>query len=403
MTTPIPLPGDVGRAAAARAGLLVELRRALHRIPEPGYREERTTGFVEAFLRDRGLSFERFPGGTGGVAVWGEGARAVLLRADLDALRIDEATGLSFASEHPGLMHACGHDAHAAMLLAAADCLASGEVELPGRAVLVFQPAEEGGGGGRRMLEDGLLERHPVDGALALHVWPGLPTGTVGVSPGPVMASMDRIRLVFRGRGGHGALPHLTVDPVVMAAEAVLGLQTLVSRGIDPLEPAVLTVGAIRAGTAENIVPDEAELLATVRAFDPAVREKLLAGVERVGRGVAAAHGGGFEVERGEGYPVTRNDPAATGRVREALAALLGEEAVRPAQRTMGAEDMGFVLERVPGCYLQLGAAADPSRAEPLHSPRFDLDEGCLPVGTAALLAAARALLEPGAPENPSG
>ncbi|WP_025324367.1 M20 metallopeptidase family protein [Deferrisoma camini] len=390
----VNLAGPAGEAARARAELVVALRRALHRIPEPGFQEEKTTALVEAFLREREVGFERFAGGTGGAAVFGPDGPAVMLRADLDGLPVTEATGLAFASEHPGRMHACGHDAHAAILLAVADCLAAGEIRPKGRVVLVFQPAEEGGGGADRLLEEGLLDRYPVDAAVALHVWPGFPVGAVGVSPGPVMASMDRLRLVFEGQGGHGALPHLCVDPVVMAAEGILAFQSLVSRETDPMDPAVFTVGAVRGGTAENVIPDEVELLATLRAFDPGVRDHLLEGIERVGRGVASAHRGGFRMERGQGYPVTRNDPEVTRRVGRAAASVLGEGAVRPAHRTMGAEDMGFILDRVPGCYLQLGASADPTRAEPLHSPRFDLDERCLPVGVAVLLAAAQELLD---------
>ncbi len=376
-------------AARARADLVRDLRRDLHRIPELAFAETRTTDYVETFLAERGIGFERAACGTGGVAVVGRGGPAVLLRADLDALPVDEQTGLSFASGHPGRMHACGHDAHAAMLLAAADALAAGAVAPPGRTVLVFQPAEEGHGGCARLLADGLLERHPAVAAAALHVWPGLPTGSVGLGPGPLMAGMDRLTLVFHGKGGHGALPHTTVDPVVMAAEAVLALQTLVSRRTDPLDAAVVTVGAIRGGSAANVIPESVELLATIRAFDPAVREALLAGIDRVGSGVAAAHGGRFSWSVDESYPVTRTDPGAAARLAAALGDLLGPGAVRAGVPTLGAEDMGLVLERVPGCYVQLGCAADPAAAVPLHNPRFDIDEACLPVGVAVLLTAA--------------
>ncbi len=396
-------PRSILRAARDRADLVRAVRRDLHRIPELAFAEQRTTEYVAAFLAERGIGFEPAACGTGGVAVVGEGEPAVLLRADLDALPVDEQTGLGFASEHPGRMHACGHDAHAAMLLAAADALSAGAVAPPGRTVLVFQPAEEGHGGCARLLADGLLERHPAASAAALHVWPGLPTGSVGLSPGPLMAGMDRLTLVFHGRGGHGALPHTTVDPVVMAAEAVLALQTLVSRRTDPLAAAVVTVGAIRGGTAANVIPERVELLATIRAFDPAVRQGLLAGVQAVGDGVAAAHGGRFTWSVDETYPVTRNDAAATGRLAPALADLLGPDAVRPGAPTLGAEDMGLVLDRVPGCYVQLGCAADPAAAAPLHNPRFDIDEACLPVGVAVLLTAACALADQGGVPAPGG
>ncbi len=388
--------GAVLAAARDRADLVRDVRRDLHRIPELAFQEAQTTRYVEAFLEARGIAFERFPWGTGGVAVLGRGDGGVLLRADLDGLPLDEETRVPFRSRRPGCMHACGHDAHAAMLLAAADALAAGAVPLPGRAVLVFQPAEEGFGGARRMLDAGLLERHPVAAAVAVHVWPGLATGRVGIGSGPLLASMDRVRLVFSGRGGHGAFPHACVDPVVMAAEGVLALQTLVSRRVDPRSPAVLTVGAIRGGAAANVIPEEVELLATVRAFEGRVRDALLGGMERIGRGIAAAHGGGFGMELQEHYPVTAGDPGAAERLRAAVAAVLGEGVLAPPEPTLGAEDMGMILERVPGCFVQLGASPDPTRAEPLHSPRFDLDEECLPVGVAVLLAAAAALL-PGA------
>ncbi len=380
-------------AARDRADLVREVRRDLHRIPELAFQESETTRYVEAFLEARGIRFERFPWGTGGVAVLGRGDRGILLRADLDGLPVEEETRVPFRSRHPGRMHACGHDAHAAMLLAAADALAAGAVPLPGRAVLVFQPAEEGFGGMRRALDAGLLERHPAGAAVALHVWPGLATGRVGIGGGPLMASMDRVRLVFRGRGGHGAFPHACVDPVVMAAEGVLALQTLVSRRVDPRSPAVLTVGAIRGGAAANVIPEEVELLATVRAFRPEARGAVLEGMERIGRGIASAHGGRFGMELQEHYPVTASDPGAAERLRAALAGVLGDEALAPPEPTLGAEDMGMVLERVPGCYVQLGASPDPSRAAPLHSSRFDLDEECLPVGVTVLLSAVSALL----------
>lgn len=369
--------------------MAIRLRRDLHRIPELAFQEVETTRYVEGFLAEREIAFERSSSGTGGVAVVGQGEAVVLLRADLDALPVEEATGLPFGSEHPGRMHACGHDAHTAVLLAVVDAVASGDVSLPGRVACLFQPAEEGPGGCLRLLEEGLLERYPARFAAALHVWPGLLTGTVGLSPGPVMASMDRLRLAFHGRGGHGAYPHACIDPVVMAAEGVMALQTVVSRRVNPLEPALVTLGAIHGGSAPNIIPDRVELLGTIRAYAPETRERLLAGIREVGEGVAAAHGGRFSCVVDEGYPVTRNDPAAARRLGEALAAVLGDSAVLPAVQTMGAEDMGFLLEQVPGCYLQLGASAHPARAEPLHSPRFDLDEGCLPVGICALLTAA--------------
>ncbi len=385
-------PHPLLRAARARAELVVRLRRDLHRIPELAFAERETTRYVAGFLAQRGIPFEPSPSGTGGVAVVGSGEPVTLLRADLDALPVTEEGDHPYRSRHPGTMHACGHDAHAAMLLAAADALASGEVTFRGRVACVFQPAEEGAGGCARLLGEGLLDRHPASFAAALHVWPGLPVGTVGLRAGPTMAGMDRVRMGLVGRGGHGAYPHRCVDPVVMAAQTVVTLQTLVSRSVDSLEPALLTVGAIHGGTAPNVIPDRVDLDGTIRYYVASTREALLRGIERVGSGVAAAHGGRFELEVDEGYPVTGNDPEATRRLEVRLGEVLGSGAVREAERSMGSEDMGLVLARVPGCYVQLGCAADPGAAEPLHSPRFSIDEECLPIGVGVLLAAATLL-----------
>jgi amidohydrolase len=357
------------------------------------FQEVKTTRLVAEFLESRGIPFSPSASGTGGVAVVGPGTGpAVILRADLDGLPIDEPEGCAFRSRHPGHMHACGHDAHTAMLLCAADALGDESLGFRGRAVCVFQPAEEGPGGCLRLLEEGLLEHHPSRAAVALHVWPELATGRVGLAPGPRMAGMDRIALTFHGKGGHGAYPHACIDPVVMAAEGILALQTLVSRQLDPLEPGLLTLGAVHGGTAPNVIPDRVELLGTIRFYEAAVRHGLLEGIERVGRGVASAHRGRFELHVDEGYPVTRNDPGATDAVAAALREVLGDSAVGPGTRTMGAEDMGYLLERVPGCYVQLGSSAAPSSGVPLHSPRFSLDEECLAVGVETLLTAAFAL-----------
>ncbi|MBI5018531.1 MAG: amidohydrolase [Deltaproteobacteria bacterium] len=386
----------IHRAAAERQTLVQLLRRELHEIPELAFQEVETTRLVAEFLATRGITFTPSRSGTGGIAVVGGGDGAgVILRADLDALPVDEPADHPCRSRHPGRMHACGHDAHAAMLLATADALADPTLGFRGRAVCVFQPAEEGPGGCRRLLEEGLLEKHPVGSAVALHVWPQLATGQVGLEPGPRMAGMDRITLTFHGLGGHGAYPHACIDPVVMAAEAVLSLQTIVSRRLDPLEPGVVTLGSIHGGTAANVISDSVELLGTTRFYNAETRRRLREEVERVGHGVASAHGGRFELRFDEGYPVTRNDPRATETVAAALREVLGDEAVVAGSRTMGAEDMGYLLERVPGCYVQLGSSAAPNTAPPLHSARFSLDEACLPVGVEAFLAAAFALDPP--------
>jgi amidohydrolase len=379
-------------AAASRRELVIELQRRLHRIPELAFQERETTRVIREFLDQRGVPFDTLGCDTGGAAVIGTGEPVVILRADLDALPVTEAHGGPHCSDHPGVMHACGHDAHAAMLLAVADALSAGEVPLRGRVMCLFQPAEERGGGCARYLEQGLLEKYPARAAVALHVWPQLPTGTVALSPGPVMAGMDTFRLEFLGRGGHGAYPHACIDPVVMAAEAVLALQTVVSRRIDPQQAAVVTVGRIQGGTASNIIPERVEVEGTLRAFSPEVRNALLGGIREVTEGVARAHRGECRCTVTPGYPVTANHPAATATLQAALEPLLGAGRVVESAPTMGSEDMSYLLERVPGCYLRLGAAADPVNAAPLHSPHFRVDENCLPLGVSVLLAAVCAL-----------
>ncbi len=383
----IPLEALRG-AAEGRRRLVLELQRRLHRIPELAFQERETTRLVREFLTERGVPFDTLGSETGGVAVLGDGEPVVILRADLDALPVTEANDGPHCSGNPGVMHACGHDAHAAMLLAVVDALAAGAVPFSGQVVCLFQPAEEGGGGCQRFLERGLLDRYPARAAVALHVWPQLSTGTVALAPGPVMASMDAFQLQFVGRGGHGAYPHACVDPVVMAAEAVLALQTLVSRRIDPLQSAVVTVGRIQGGTASNIIPDTVEVEGTLRAFTTEVRDTLMQGIRDISAGVAQAHRGECRCTFTAGYPVTTNHPGATATLRAALEPLLGAGRVVSSEPTMGSEDMSFLLARVPGCYLRLGAATDPATAAPLHSSRFRIDENCLPVGVATLLAA---------------
>ena len=391
--TELKIPVEEIRVAAeARRDLVVQLQQRLHRIPELSLEERETTRVIREFLAGRDVAFDPLGCDTGGLAVIGEGETCVILRADLDALPVTEADGQPHCSSNPGVMHACGHDAHAAMLLAAADALVSGEVRFSGRVVCLFQPAEERGGGCKRFLDQGLLQRYPARGAVALHVWPQLATGKVSLAPGPVMASMDSFQLVFQGRGGHGAYPHACIDPVVMAAEAVLALQTLVSRRVDPQRAALVTVGQVHGGTASNIIPDVVEVEGTLRAFEPEVRDILVQGVRSISEGVARTHGGSCRCTLTPGYPITRNDPGSTARLRAALEPLFGPGSVVGGEPTMGSEDMSFLLERVPGCYIRLGAAADPATAAPLHSPRFRVDENALPIGVATLLAAACAL-----------
>jgi amidohydrolase len=383
-------------ASQDRNARLLAAYRDLHRHPELAMQEHRTAGIVAGRLAAAGFTVRTGLGGTG-VAGEMRGSTAgptLLLRADMDALPIQEETGLPYASDVAGVMHACGHDGHVTVLLEVAERLAATRSGWTGTVRCLFQPAEETAEGARACIADGVLEG--VDRALALHLWTPLPAGTVGVLDGPVMAGSTDFRIVLRGRGGHAAEPHRAADPVVAAAQLVIALQTLVSRETDPLEGAVLTVGRVEAGRARNAIPESAFLEGTLRAFDPAVLAGLEAGVRRTAAGIAAASGVQAEVELIPDTVPTVNDPHVAARVREAARGVVGEDALRSdaGLRTTAAEDFGYVLERVPGCFLLVGAGGSEAGASPPHhSPRFRLAESALPIAADVLEAAALALL----------
>lgn len=374
---------------------LVAIRRALHRCPEEGFRELRTAAFIRDRLSKWGIP-HRAMCGTGTVALV-RGSRpgpTILIRADMDGLPVREENRVAYASRNRGLMHACGHDGHVAMALAAASLLHRRRASLRGNVKFMFQPAEEGPGGAGPMIEAGVLQNPAVNAAFALHVWNDLPTGRVGVRPGPVFASMDEFRLVVRGKGGHGGAPHQTVDPVLAAAQIVVAGQSIVSRRIDPVQGAVVTFGTVHGGTRLNVIPDEVVLEGTARAFDPAVRRRLLREIPRVARGVAAGLGATTRFEILQGYPSTVNDPAMTLHVRAAVEEALGPSASVEQPPSMGAEDMALVLRKVPGCYFFLGSR-NPGKGlvYPHHSAHFDFDEDALPIGVEIWLRLAYRLL----------
>jgi amidohydrolase len=379
-------------AAYTDADRTIDLRRRLHRRPEIGLQLPGTQATIlEAFA---GLPVELITGTTT-TSVVGvlRGARpgpSYLLRADMDALPVQEDTGLPFASEVPGAMHACGHDTHMAMLLGAALLLAERRDLLAGQVVFMVQPGEEGFHGARSMLEEGLLDvvpDAPVSGAFALHIGSTLESGTVSVRPGPMMAAADQWRMVVRGRGGHASEPHAAADPIPAAAEIVLALQSMVTRRVDVFDPAVVTVAHIEAGSTNNVIPDSALLEGTIRTLSAERRADVVESVQRVATHVAAAHGLTLEFEHVEGYPVTVNDPAAAAGVLEAAAELLGPRAARVAPAPlMGAEDFSYVLQRVPGALAWLGACppgVDPASAPANHSNLVVFDEEPLPAGVA--------------------
>lgn len=376
---------------------LVALRRDLHRHPELGLHLPRTQQRVLTELA--GLDLELTPGvGLSSVTGVLRGAHpgpVVLLRADMDALPVTEASGLPYAATVPGVMHACGHDLHTAALVGAARLLHARRVELSGSVVLMFQPGEEGDAGARLMVQGGVLAAagQRVAAAYALHVMSsGLPAGVVTTRPGAILAAADTVHVTVRGRGGHGSMPHLAADPVPVACEIVLALQSMLTRTVDPFDPVVLTVTQINAGTAENVIAPTAQLTATVRTVSETAHTEVRQRVLRVCEGVAAAHGVQVDVDYAAGYPVTVNSAAEAVRAGEVAAELFGAQRYYPApQPIMGSEDFSFVLEQVPGAFLGLGASpagGDPNAYN--HSPLARFDDGVL--GDAAALLAALAL-----------
>jgi amidohydrolase len=394
-----PLLAGLGEQARRMQPRTVALRRALHRHPELGLTLPRTRDAVLADLADLPLQVHRGRSVTSVVAVL-DGARpgsTVLLRADMDALPLQEDSGLPFRSQVDGAMHACGHDTHVAMLATAARLLAGRRERLTGRVVLMFQPGEEGFHGARHMIDEGLLERHGPGGrpesAYALHVSATLPSGELHTRPGPLMAAADALRVRVTGRGGHASAPHDALDPVPAAAAMVGALQTALTRRVDAQHPAVLTIAKIVAGTTNNVIPETAIMEGTLRTLSEPVRTLLHEEIRRVCRHTALAYGCSAAVEIEPGYPVTVNDEAAARRVTEVATAVLGpgRVAAMPAP-IMGAEDFSYVLQRVPGALAFLGACpprVDPTTAPPNHSNRVVFDEAAMAVGAAVYTALA--------------
>ncbi|HYD75049.1 M20 aminoacylase family protein [Ramlibacter sp.] len=366
------------------ADTFVALRRQIHQHPELAFEEFRTSELVADRLAQWGYRVERGLGGTGVVGQLrrGEGNRRLGLRADMDALPIQEKTGLPYASGRPGVMHACGHDGHTAMLLAAAQYLAQ-EGDFSGTLNLIFQPAEEGGGGALRMMEEGLFERYPCDAVFAMHNGPGTPQGQLVFRDGPMMASSDYVTVTLHGKGGHGAEPHRAADPIVAAAGIVMALQTIVSRNVPPLEMAIVTVGALTAGRANNVIPDSAVLEMTVRALEPEVRALLEQRIRSLVATQAESFGVRADIDYRRGYAVLVNSPAETRFAREVALELLGpERVVSDGPALTASEDFSFMLQRVPGCYLIIGNG-DGEGGCAVHNPGYDFNDRNLPVGAA--------------------
>jgi amidohydrolase len=368
---------------------LVALRRTFHQWPELGFEEKRTSALVAERLQALGLEVRTGIAQTGvlGILRGDAAGKTVLLRADMDGLPIEEASGAPYASQNHGVMHACGHDGHTAILLTAAEVLAPLRQQLCGTVKFAFQPAEElPPGGAKRMIEEGVLEDPTVDAAFGLHLWNSLPVGKIGVEAGPIMASVDRFDIVITGVGSHGAYPHTGVDPIVVGSHVVAALQTVVSREVPPLAPVVVTVGKFQGGTAFNVIPSQADLSGTVRTVDARIRQEIPARLERIVRGITSGMRADYSFNYTFGYPVTVNDVNRAEFARQVAAAIVGEGNVVSAGMTMGAEDMAYFLEAVPGCYLRLGSG-NPDRGliHPHHSALFDFDEAALPIGVELL------------------
>jgi len=379
----------------------VAIRRDLHAHPELCFAEERTASQVAGLLERWRIPVTRGIGRTGvvGVIRRGQGQRAIGLRADMDALPLQEHNRFAHASRHQGRMHACGHDGHTAMLLAAARHLAL-HAEFDGTVVLIFQPAEEGGAGALAMMEDGLFDRFPVDAVFAAHNWPGLPVGSFAVSPGPMMASCNEFSIVVHGKGAHAAMPDQGVDAIQVAFQIGTALQTIVSRNVKPTEPVVLSVTQVHAGDALNVLPDSCELRGTVRCFSIEARDFVEARMRELVQHIGAAHGARCAMHFKCNCPPTTNHPFETVFVQRVLRDLVGAGNVRPFEPTMSAEDFSFMLQAKAGCYFMIGNGEGDHRSAGhglgpcmLHNPSFDFNDALIPIGAAAWVRLAQAWL----------
>ncbi len=381
-----------------RVGEFIALRREIHAHPELAFQEHRTAALVARKLTDWGYEVATGLGGTGvvGTLQRGRGSRRLGIRADMDALPITEATGHAWSSQTPGVMHACGHDGHTATLLAVARHLAE-HGDFDGTLHLIFQPAEEGAAGAVRMMDDGLFERFPCDTLFALHNMPGSPTGHFTFRAGATMASSDNVTITLQGIGGHGAMPHTTADPLVAASSIVMALQTVVSRNVDPLHTAVVTVGALQAGQANNVIPDQATLKLSVRALDPEVRSLLKQRIHELVTQQAASYRVRADIDWQDGYAVLINDSACTTLAVELATRLFGAERVTPQGAPITAsEDFAFMLQLVPGCYFFVGnGAAGTPGACMVHNPGYDFNDDIIADGAAFWSALVHEVLAP--------
>jgi amidohydrolase len=362
--------------------LLTEWRRDFHAHPELAFEEERTAGLVAERLESFGVEVSRGLAKTGvvGKLTTGTGNRAIALRADMDALPMDEGNDFEYASKTPGKMHGCGHDGHTTMLLGAAKYLAETK-DFDGTVYFVFQPAEEAEGGAEVMVKEGLFEKFPVEAIYGMHNWPGMPVGEFAIAPGPMMAAFDVFDLVIRGQGSHGAMPHQGVDSIVVASQVVSALQSITSRNTDPIDALVVSVTQIHGGDAYNIIPDEVILRGTVRSFREEVRDMVEPAVKRIADGVCAAYGATAELHYEKRYPATVNSVEETELAAEAATKIVGSEAInRSPVPSMGSEDFAYMLREKPGSYVWVGNGAGEGGCM-LHNPGYDFNDDIIPIG----------------------
>ncbi len=372
---------DIRRLIHKHKDLIIKTRRDLHQIPETAYTEKKTAAYVTDYLNREGLEVKTgiAENGVVGLLQTEREGPTLLLRADMDALPLVEATGLPFASKHAGVMHACGHDAHMAMVLGAATALNTIRDDLTGNIKFLFQPAEEGPGGAKPMIEAGVMENPHVDYCAGCHLWPDIPEGTIGVKAGPFMAAMDRFDLKIVGHGGHGAMPHLCVDALEVGTQVVGALQRIVSRHMNPLQPSVVTIGSFHAGSAFNIIPAEAELSGTTRTFDKHIWHSWEKKLRKVIQGVCESMGADFDLNFAQGYPPTINDEFMSEIVSQCAAKVVGNEQVLDPPQTMGGEDFAYFLQKTAGCFFALGVGH--AGGVSVHNPGFDFNENVLPLG----------------------
>jgi len=369
---------NIKKLVSKQKDLVIKIRRDLHRIPETAYMEKKTSAYVTEYMRKEGLRVTTGIAqyGVVGLMETGRPGPTLMIRADMDALPITEKTKLLFASIHDGAMHACGHDGHMAMVLVALTVLSRIKSQFKGNIKFLFQPAEEGPGGAKPMIEEGVMDNPIVDYSIGCHVWQEIPAGSIGVRSGQFMAAMGRFDIKIKGKGGHGAMPHLSIDSLEIGVQVICALQRIVSRKMNPLSPSVITVGSFHAGTAFNVIPGEAEMCGTTRTFDRDVWHSWEERMNKVISGVCKSMDADYELVYTLGYPPTVNDKDIADVVRHSAILVVGKNNVVTPERTMGGEDMAFYLEKSKGCFFCLGVGKE--EGGPIHSPYFDFNDSLL-------------------------